>query len=955
MLFPMRLPPFFFTALLYSLAACGHPQPSFAPTPGSVATARTVAPGNDAPLPLYERVHKGTLPSGLTYFVLAHQKPEHRAQMWLAVNAGSVLEDDDQRGLAHFVEHMGFKGTRRFPKQALVDFLEKSGVSFGADLNANTSFDQTVYMLQVPTDQPPLVSRAIDILRDWSDGMTFDPAEVDAERGVVLEEWRLRRGARMRLFDKQAPALFHGSKYAERITIGNPEVIRGAARDTLVRFYKDWYRPDLMAVVAVGDFDPADIEAEIKREFASLAPSAAPRPSPAVTLPPHAEPLVSIETDPEATSTSVSLLTQLPHRPEVTRSDYRRKVSESLYATMLNARLDEVRRRPDAPFLSAGVSAASFVRTADSFTQTATVKEDGVREGLAALVEEQLRVERHGFTLSELQRARLHTLNWFERFVREYEKSDSHRLASEIVRNFLTNEAMPGPEGELALVREFLPTYTLAELNGIGAALSKGSRVLLISGPATMMKPSAATVLATTKEVESRDILPYDDATPTAPLMASKPLPGRVVQARTIAELGVTEWTLANGVRVVVKPTDFKNDDIRVSAFALGGTSLASDVDYDSAIFASSVVGQGGIGALDAVALRKALTGKAASATAHIGETEQGLTGATAPGDFETMLQVIHLMFTAPRRDEGGFQAWRTREIERAKDRLLSPEASFRDELMVVASQNHRRRQSTTPATIEKVNLDKALAFYKSSFADASAFTFVLVGNLDLDRTKGLLEVYLGSLPSTHRKETWRDIHVRPPKGVVRKVVTKGSEPKSAVLLMFHGDAPWSRDAQNDMQMLGEVLRIRLREVLREDMSGVYGVSAGGWIARRPRQEYAFTVSFGCAPENVEKLEAAVWDEVKTIQDHAVGEDVLAKVKEQRRRGHEVSLRDNGWWLRELQQAYDYGDDPKTILEFESQVDKVSSDRVRAAARKYLTSAQYVLGELQPATAAAKP
>jgi zinc protease len=892
------------------------------------------------------------LPNGLTYYVLPHQKPQKRAQLWLAVNAGSVLEDDDQRGLAHFVEHMAFNGTTRFPKQALVDFLEKSGVAFGADLNASTSFDQTVYTLQVPTDQPELVSRGISVLRDWAGGVTFDPVEVDKERGVVLEEWRLGRGAQMRLFDKEAPILFHGSKYAERITIGKPEIIKGAPRDALVRYYKDWYRPDLMAIIAVGDFTASDIEAQIKREFGSLEAKTDARPRPAVQIPPHAEPLVSIETDPEATSTNVSIATEMPHRPEATKSDYRRTLAERLYATMLNARLDEIRRKPGAPFLFAGSFSGGFVRTADAFSQVATVKEGGVEDGLRAVLQEELRVERHGFTPPELERAKADVLRSYEEIVKEYPTSDSHGLASEIVRNFLQAEAMPGPEAELALAKELVPAYTLEELNGIGAALSKGSRVVMVTGPATMAKPTEAALLADAKEVEGRDIAAYADATPTAPLMANPPAPGPTVKTRTIPEVGLTEWTLKNGVRVVVKPTDFRNDEIRMSAFALGGTSLARDADFESAHYASAVVGQGGIGAFDPPTLRKMLSGKIASASAFLGETEEGVSGMAAPSDLETMLQLVHLLFTAPRRDEGAFQAWRARELESAKDRLLSPEATFRDAMLVASTQNHRRRQPTTPATIEKVNLDKAFGFYRDRFADASGYTFFLVGNLDLDRTKSLVETYLGSLPASHRKETWRDVHVVQPRGVVKKEVTKGTEPKSLVSLTFHGDTKWSRDAQNDVRALGEVLKIRLREVLREDMGGVYGVSAGGGISRRPKEEYGFSVSFGCAPENVGKLEQAVWDEIKAIQDKGIGDDYIAKVKELRRRAHEVNLRDNGYWLRELQTAYDYGDDPRDVLDFEAMLSKVTSDRVRAAAKKYLTSTQYILGELRPAAAA---
>ena len=953
----MRLAPFAPFAVSLLIAACGgHAvQPVVAPPPtpsASVAPSAAAAP--EEPLPLDARVRKGTLANGLSYYVLSHKKPEHRAQMWLAVNAGSVLEDDDQRGLAHFVEHMGFNGTTRFPKQALVDFLEKSGVSFGADLNAYTSFDETVYTLQVPTDQPALLDKSIDILRDWSDSMTFDPVEVDKERGVVLEEWRLGRGAGMRLFDKQAPVLFHGSKYAERITIGKPEIIQNAPRSALVRFYQDWYRPDLMAVVAVGDFTPDEVEAKIKAQFASVKPAVSPRPRPAVSVPSHEQRLITIETDPEATSTSVSITTKLPHRPLVTASDYRRVIAERLFNSMLNARLDELRRKPNAPFLMAGSRSGSFVRTADAFTQSATVKETGVQEGLGALLEELLRVERHGFTASELDRAKSETLRMFQQSVKQRDTEDGRELAREVVRNFLTQEAMPGAEAELALVTRFLPTYTLDELNGLGKSLAVGSHVLAVTGPATMTRPTEEALLATMKDVESRDIKPYDDAAPTVPLMADVPVAGPVVSTRTIPELGVTEWTLKNGVRVVVKPTDFKNDEVRMMAFAPGGTSLAPDADFESASYAGAVVGQGGLGPFDAPTLRKALAGKVASATAYLGELEDGVSASASPSDLDAMLQMVHLLFTAPRRDESAFAAWRDRELESARNRRLSPEATFSDDLRVFSTMNHRRRQPTTPEVIQKVSLDKAFAFYKDRFADASGFTFVFVGNLDLDRLKTLAETYLGSLPSTSatsRKETWRDVDLRRPHGVAKKTVARGSEPKSFVSLMFHGNEKWSRDADNDMAMLGEVLRIRLREVLREDMGGVYGVSASGVVTRRPKQQYVFTVGFGCAPDNIAKLEKAVWDEIKALQSGGIGEDYIAKVKQLRRRAHETSSRDNGYWLRELEQAYTFGDDPRRILEFDAMVDKVTSDRVRAAAKRYLTSTQYILGELRPATA----
>ncbi len=946
----------FAVCLLASIASCGPPaEEGKTPAPAvSVAATATAAPVDagvaEAPLPLDARVRKGKLQNGMTYYVLPHKKPEHRAQVWLAVNAGSVLEDDDQRGLAHFVEHMGFNGTKRFPKQALVDMLEKSGVSFGADLNAYTSFDETVYTLQVPTDKPEIMNGAIGILRDWTDSVTFDPAEVEKERGVVMEEWRLGRGAGARIFDKQAPVFFFGSKYADRLTIGKPEIIQGAPRDTLFRFYKDWYRPDLMAVIAVGDFSADEMEARIKTEFSTVKPADKPRPRPSVPVPAHERQLVTVETDKEATGTSVSIITKFPHRPLTTASDYRRTLGERLFNTMLNARLDELRRKANAPFLYAGSRSGSFVRTEDSFTQGAQVKENGVRRGYTALLEEMLRVERFGFTASELTRAKSDVMRSFEQAVKERDTEEGRSLAREIVRNFLEDEAMPGPEAERELATRMLPSFTLEELNSVGKSLGKNSRVVAVTGPATMEKPTEAAILAATAEVAARDIKPYEDIASNVPLMATPPIPGAVVSTREIAELGVTEWTLANGARVVVKATDFKADEVRLSAFAKGGTSLAADADFDTARFAGSVVSQGGVGSFDAVALRKILAGKVVHASAQIGELEESVSAGASTADLTTMFQLVNLRFTAPRRDDSAFAAWKESETEAARNRRLSPEGVFWEDLSLFSSQNHKRRQPVTPELIAKVDLDRALSFYKARFSDASGFTFIIVGNVDVAATKTLVETYIGSLPSTERKETWRDVHVNRPPGVAKKEVAMGTEPKSRVTLTFHGDETFTRDKENDMRMLGEVLRIRLREVMREDMGGVYGVSAGGSIARWPRPQYTFNVSFGCAPTNVAKLEKALFDEVKAIAEKGIGDDYIAKVKELRRREHETNLRENGYWMGELSRAYTFGDDPKQMLDFNAMVDKVTSDHVRAAAKKYLSQKQYILGELKPAT-----
>ena len=908
----------------------------------------------DKPLPLDKRITHGKLPSGLTYYILPHQKPEKRAQIWLAVNAGSALEDDDQRGLAHFCEHMAFNGTKRFPKGAIVDFVEKSGIRFGADLNAYTSFDETVYTLQVPTDKPELVNKGFEILRDWSSDVTYEPEEVEKERGVVLEEWRLGRGAGRRLFDKTSPVVFFGSKYADRLPIGKPEIIKKAPRDTLVRFYKDWYRPDLMAVIAVGDFQAADIEAKIKSEFGSLpAPAATKKPRPAIAMPMHDKTLVTIETDPEQTTTSVSLITKMPHRPEKSARDYRREGAERLFNMMLNARFDELRRQPNAPFLSAFSSTGSLLRPADAFTQGATVKEDGVQEGYAAVLEEVLRVERHGFTTGELERAKAQMLRSYQQTVKEYDKRDSRGFAEELVRNFLVEELAPGPEAELAMMEKFLPTYSLAELNEVGKKLAGGSRVIRVTGPATMPKPTPEAMLATNKTVEARTIAPYDDAGAGMAIMDKAPAPGQITKTKKIDDIGVTELTLKNGVKVAIKPTTFANDEVRIAGFSNGGTSLVKDADYDTARFADNVVSLGGLGNLDQTKLRKALAGKFAVVNSSINELTEGVNANGSPQDLETIFQLIYLTFTAPRKDEQAFQAWKTRELEVVKNRRLSPETTFAEDMTVFETNNHLRRRPTTVEMINKVNLDKAMEIYKDRFGDAGDFTFVIVGNVDVERLKPLVETYLGSLPSKGRKENWKDIKVTWPDGAQNKTVVKGSEPKSSVVMAFHGTEKWTRDNDNEMKMLGEVLGMRLREVLREDMSGVYGVGAFGSIARRPRPDYSFNVRFGCAPENVDKLEKAVFDEAKALQEKGIGDDYINKVKALRTRQYETQQKENSWWLREIERVYTYGDDPKTILDHQTMTDKVSSANVKDAAKKYLNTKSIVIGVLKPENAPA--
>jgi zinc protease len=947
-----------FASLLLGLflSACASQQasaPAGAASPAATAQAATAAatpvPNDLGPPPLDKRVKRGKLANGLTYFILPHKKPEKRAYFWLAVNAGSTLEDEDQQGLAHFMEHMGFNGTKRFPKMDIVNFVEKAGMKFGAHLNAYTSFDETVYTLQVPTDSPELVDKALNILRDWAGDVSLDPTEIEKERGVVMEEWRLGRGAGRRIFDKQSQVVFKGSQYAKRIPIGKPEVIKGAPREALLRFYKDWYRPDLMAVIAVGDFEPAEIEKKITAGFADLKNPEKERPRVVADMPAHAETLVTVETDPEMPVTTVAVLNKMPHRPERSEADYRRMLAERLYHIMLNNRLDELRRKPDSPFLQAGSGTASMVRSADVFSMQALAKEGEVEPTLEALLTELQRVERHGFTKTELERAKKVVLRQGKQAALERDKQDGRAFVSELVRYFLEDEAMEGPEAEQATAERLLPTFTAEELSQLARVwVGGGNRVVAIAGPDKMKKPAPEALTALVKSVEKKDIKPYDDAVSTAPLLASKPKAGKVLATRTIPELGVTEWKLSNGARVVVKPTTFKNDEVQLQAFSPGGHSLVKQPDYDAARFAGNIVGQGGFGTFDPVALRKALAGKLAWVNSWVGELEEHVSAGSSPDDLQSMFELVHLAFTAPRKDEPAFKAWQKQEIEQVRNRKLSPERTFGEEMQVFLSSNHPRRQPTTPEVIEKVPLDRALAIYRERFRDAGDFTFVIVGNVEPARLQPLVETYLGGLPAVGHKEKWKDVNVRWPKGGSSKTVVKGQEPKSLALLGFHGKEKYSHQNEDDLDVLGQVLSIRLREVLREELGGVYGVSARGRIDRRPKQEYTFTINFGCAPDKIAALESKVKEEIAALQKNGISDEYLGKVKQGRRRSHEVELKENGFWERELEDAYRYGEDPKRILDIDAYLARVTSDNVKASAKRYLRPEAYVVGKLMP-------
>jgi zinc protease len=913
------------------------------------AGAAAQAPG--APLPVDPHVVTGTLPNGVRYLVRENRRPEQRAELRLVVRAGSVLEDDDQLGLAHFVEHMAFNGTRNFAKQELVNYLESIGMRFGPDLNAYTSFDETVYMLQVPTDSAAILRTAFRILEDWAHGLTFDSAEIERERGVVIEEWRLGRGAGARIRDQQLPVILHGSRYAERLPIGRREVLERFPHEALRRFYRDWYRPDLMAVVAVGDFDADAIVGLIRAHFAGLTGPDAPRARPDFEVPDHAEPLFTVASDPEASSSNVAVYFKQPLRPVGTLDAYRRQVVEQLFLGMFNQRLFERSQEADPPFIGAGASQGRFVGPKEAFTMGAGVPEGGILRGLEAVLTEAERVARFGFTAPELERAKARRLRGLERSYDERDKTNSWIYADAYVSHVVEDEPIPGIEAELALHRRLLPDVHLEEVNGLARAwISEHSRVVVASGPdkAGVAMPGEAELAAAFRTAETASITAYADTLGSVPLVAAAPTPSPVVEETRIEEIGVTRWRLANGVQVVLKPTDFKADDIQMRARSPGGTSLAPDSIAVSADRASMIVSASGAGAFSDVDLGKLLSGKVARAAAFIGDHDEGFSGNASPRDLETMLQLVYLYGTQPRRDSAAFASLQRRLLSFAQNRGQVPEAAFGDTLLVTVAGHHPRVRPLTVDLVDAASLDAALAFFRDRFSDFGDFTFYFVGNLDTAALRPLVETWLGGLPSTGRQETWRDLGIRPPTGVVRKTVHRGVEPKARTQIVFTGPFEHSRRGRHVLRSMGEALQIRMREVLREDMGGVYGVGVGASSQIIPDSTYQITIGFGGDPDRMEELVEAAFAEIRAFQTAGPADSVVQKVKEAQRRSAETSRRENGYWVTQLS-TYDlWGLDPRDILKSEELVQQLTAEDIRDAARRYIRFDNYVQVTLMP-------
>ena len=909
-------------------------------------------PAADPFLPLDPQVQTGTLKNGLRYFIRHNQKPENRAELRLVVNVGSVLEEDDQQGLAHFAEHMAFNGTKNFAKQELVDYLESIGMRFGPDLNAYTSFDETVYMLTVPTDSVAIMEQAFQILEDWAHQVSLEDEEIDKERGVVIEEWRLGRGAQQRMFDKQLPILLHDSQYAQRLPIGQKAVLDTFQHETLRAFYQNWYRPELMGFVAVGDFDPAWIDSLVHLYFSRIPPATASKERRVFPVPDHEETLFAIATDPEATGNSITIYYKQDVRPQGTVATYRQGLIEAIYHRMFNNRLNELTQLPQPPFLYGYSGQGRFLRSKEFFILGSGVQNKGFDAGLEALLTESARVRRFGFTQSELTREKKDVLRGMEQAYRERDKSQSRGFASEYVRHFLEDEPIPGIEKEYELYQELLPTIELEEINALaGEWTSEKNRVITVDAPQKegLEVPTEEDLLAVFARVEQKEITPYEDAVSDEPLVAQVPQPAAIVERSEIAELGITRWTLANGIRVVLKPTDFKNDEIRFSAYSPGGHSLVADPDYVAASTAASVVEEGGVAGFSQIELQKKLAGKVVWVSPWIDALQEGLSGSASPADVGTLFELIYAYFTAPRQDSTAFQAYQTRMRGFIQNRSAAPETAFDDTIEVTMAQYHHRARPWSVELLDEMDLEKSMEIYRQRFADAGDFTFFFVGNFTLEGIENLVQTYLGGLPSSGRQENWKDVGIEAPRGVIEKTLYRGIEPKSQSRLVFTGPFAYDGWKNNfDLRAMTTVLEIKLREVLREDLGGTYGIGVNASPSHFPDQKYRIDLNFSCDPERVEELTQVIFTQIDSLQKFGTTDLYIDKVKEMRKREREINLKENSFWVNILQWSDFHGIDVRLVHQYSQLVDTLTSAVVQAAAQQYFDMENYVRVVLYP-------
>ena len=875
------------------------------------------------PLPVDKNVRIGQLDNGLTYYIRHNKLPENRAEFYIAQKVGSILEEPQQRGLAHFLEHMAFNGTKNFPGDdkglGVIPWCETVGIKFGTNLNAYTSIDETVYNISnAPIDRTGVLDSCLLILHDWSNYILLKDDEIDKERGVIREEWRSRNSGMLRVYTDLLPTIYQGDKYADCMPIGSIDVINNFPYKDIRDYYHKWYRPDLQGIVIVGDIDVDTVEAKLKAVFADVQKPVNPAERTYYPVTDNKEPIVAIGTDKEVDDPSIEIYFKQDATPDSEKNNVGYLASQymtSMISSMLNARLSELVQSANPPFTRASSYYSDFfvAKTKEAFALSASSKADGIETALKTLLQETERARRFGFTESEYARARANYLQSLESAYNEREKTKHGSYVREYVQNFLNGEPIPGIEAEYAMMNQLAPNIPLQAMNMVMQQLVPDSnQVVIIAGPAKegLKYPTKEEVINLLKGMKDLDLQAYVDKVSDEPLMKEAPKGGKIISEKENDIYGSTKLVLSNGVTVYVKKTDFKADEIRMKGTSLAGKSIFPDKDALNFAVMDNVIAVGGLGNFSQVDLTKVLAGKKVSVNAGLGATTENVFGTCSPKDFETMMQLTYLTFTAPRKDAEAFESFKNRMKAQLESAQANPLSSINDSLQKAMYNNHPRVVMMKPEMVDQIDYDRILEMYNDRFKDASDFTFYFVGNIDLETAKPLIAEYLGALPAINRKETFKDTKMSIRKGVYKNEYAKEQQtPTATIVFLYSGKAPYTLKNDILLSFATQVLDMVYTEEVREKEGGTYGVNCFGDLQKYPKEQLLLQIVFQTDPAKKDKLAGIVVDELKKLAAEGPSDVHLQKVKEYMLKKYADNQKENGYWMNNLNDYFYYGMD----------------------------------------------
>lgn len=918
-----------------------------------ISTISALAQGLQ-PAPMDTAIRYGKLSNGLTYYIRHNEQPKQRAEFFIAQKVGAILEEDSQNGLAHFLEHMCFNGTKNYPGKSFLNGFESMGVKFGQNINAYTSLDETVYNLsEVPTNREGYIDSSLLILHDWSNFVSLENAEIDQERGVIREEWRQGRNAARRIMQARNQVLMANSQYAIRDVIGDTAVINNFKYDVLRAYYKKWYRPDLQAIMVVGDVNVDQIEAKIKKLFSDIPAPVNPTPRKYYSIPDNEKPLVGVFTDPEMTSTMILMLWKRAAMPDEFRlsvQGYGMNLVNNLISTMANERLSNMTQEPGSPFGGAGAGVGDFVRTTDAFMFQGSPVLGKEKEARERLLKEAEILRRFGFTESELERAKSEQLSYFEKAVKEKNQQKNNKLVEELVRNFTDAESCPGVVWESEMVKQIMPSITLSLVNKLTSSyLTDKNFVYTISGPEKpgLTYPSNDELQQEIAAAKAAKYEAFKDSVSNDPLIPIMPKPGKVKKSIENKELGTIEWTLSNGIKVVLKPTKFKDDEIRMSAWSDGGMSLVPEADLISATLTTDVIRQSGLGTFNLTDLGKKLTGKIAGVTPAINNYDETLSGSSSVKDQETMFQLAYLYFTAPRKDENAYQLYMKQLNTYLGNAAENPQKAYTDSLNLIFYGYNPRIQVMNLETVKKADLNAMQRIYKERFANPADFKFIFIGNIDVATFKPLVEKYLGGLKTTKKFEKWKDVGLHIQKGIIRKDIVKPLKvSKTTNNIRYTAEMPFNIDNLVKMEAVASILNLRYTATIREKEGATYSVGLRGTVLNTPIELASLAIRYDTDPKLVEKMLGIIHGELDTLALMGPKPEDLNKVKLNMFKQYKEDVEDNSYWAFALNRYYK--DKLNYPADYEKAVESLSIESIKATVQELLKPKNRIEILLQP-------